>query len=232
MISFVIPSSGRPERDKGLIIGIDAILMSDLPVSEILIIGGPPHRMQFPSIVKVIETRYETKNHLIGAKLNIGCIEAENEIVFWHHDDMCVHETIGHYLPRFISWIEANSDYVENWDIIMPDFVKLPAGSYFRGLQVQRENREHPLWTIGGPEGHRPISRYEPWDEYCYTSGECMIIKKSFWRTCRWEDDNDHRNTRGTAKAYDVVFGHKANRCGVRVLFDPWTRMYCLDGAS
>lgn len=218
MISYIIPTNGK--RPESLRMLIDSILTASIKKPEIIIVG-PTNNIQIPKGCIMTPAQRETEETRIGSKINMGMEAASHDIRVHVHDDMLVH-------PLFEKYLSLNGFFEAMWygsvDIIGPNYLYKHAG-YFGIDESAHEPREAPLWTLG-PKGHRPIS-IDEWDDYSYVSGEAIIITKRAWKQCPWSDVM-HSITRGSALAYDVEFGLRANRLGLKTAFDPNVCLYHL----
>lgn len=219
MISFIIPTTGQ--RKDSLNALLESIMMQKIHDVEIIIVGPCDFR---PMGAIHLPANYETNNGLLSSKLNMGCAVARHYILMPIHDDMMLHENFFEWL-KFDGWIDAL--FNRSVDILAPNYIyPLISDNVFKGVvQTSNDHEEYPLGTIGGPKGHRGISLDE-WDSFSYVSGEAMILTAPAWARCNWENNNDHRLTRGTIECYDVVFGRKANEVGLNTGFDPRVALY------
>ena len=217
-ISLVIPTDGRASRRLLFPVLMAALDRQQFPQLQVVVVGPSEAEGFYRGFgVEYVAAPFETANGLLGAKMHRGVQEARHNLVLMAHDDVVLADDF---------W-ECLAGSAADWHFAAPGY--LFAEGEFRGVPLSHRSVQYPVWTLGGPKGHRWLADGEAWDEWSYVSGESLLGWREPMLDVGWDASNDHRVTRGTKGAFDVQFGHRANALGYRTRYFPSIREWCLE---
>ena len=216
-LSFAISSDGRESRKRLLPKIVESILQQGIPNTEIIVVGNND------LAATLAEVRYDhqpqwASEAWVTRLMNRGVQLATKPLVMMLHDDVVLADDF---------WQELQREDSAAWDFLTTGYLRTPGP--FRGVPLAYESLQHPRWTLGGPQGHRILNDEDPWDPYSYPSGELLIGWADAFARQRWDHNNNHRITRGSAQAFDVQFGHQANAQGLRFAHRPNVKVWVLE---
>lgn len=217
-ISVVIPTDARASRRLLFPVLMEALGRQCFPKLQVVVVGPAEAREFYRGFgVDYVSADLETATGLLGAKMLRGVQETRHSLVLMAHDDVVLADDF---------W-ECLAGSAADWHFAAPGY--LYAEGEFRGVPLSHRSVQYPVWTLGGPKGHRWLAEGEEWDPWSYVSGESLLGWRGPMLAVGWDALNDHRISRGTSGAFDVQFGHRANALGFRTRFLPSTREWCLE---
>jgi hypothetical protein len=216
-MSFAITTGGSPSRVILYPKLIEAIQKQGIPRTEINVVGNIRPLPKIPN-VQLWDRPDWASEVWVTRMMNTGVMHATGQLVMMLHDDVVLADDF---------WQQLQEEDTEAWDFLTTGYLRTPGP--FEGVQLAHESVQHPRWTIGGPQGHRILNDEDAWDPWSYPSGELLIGWSHAFARQLWDNHNNHKQTRGTAQAFDVQFGHEANQKGLRFAHRPNIRAWVLE---
>lgn len=216
-VSFVIPSDGRESRQRLLPVLLESIHNQKISKYEIIIVGENALAAAL-SDVQYHHRPEWSKHAWLARMMNHGVLAAQHPLIMMLHDDVVLADDF---------WEHLAVEDTTAWDFLTTGYLRTPGP--FRDVPLSHESFQFPRWTLGGPQGHRILDDADAWDAWSYPSGELLIGWKAAFAQQLWDPQNNHKITRGSAKAFDVQFGHAANAKGLRFAHRPNIKVWVLE---